>query len=269
MKVGVLIALLISISAAGNAGAETIRIGGSGGMIPLVTDLAKAYMKKNPGDSVEVNQKSLGQPGGIIALMNGGVDIAMSATDLTPEQKALPVLPLEIARTAAIIAVNSSVPVRQLSSRQLCDIYTGKITNWKQLSGPDARILPLTRPESDSTKAALRRGIECFSDLKESGEVVSLPKTADMLAALLTKPNAIGFIEADAIVHSGGKVKALILDGKNAEASIRNWPLIQHLNLVLGKNRGEGVKRFLSFIKSPQGQAIIRKSKAVPADFNF
>jgi len=71
------------------ATAETVRIAGSGGLIPMVTELGKAYMKKNPGETIEVNQKSLGREGGIMAVNKGTVEIAMLAS-IDAKDKSLP-----------------------------------------------------------------------------------------------------------------------------------------------------------------------------------
>ncbi|MBT0662859.1 substrate-binding domain-containing protein [Geobacter pelophilus] len=262
--------LAIAMVAATSAQAETIKIGGSGSMIPLLTQIGKAYVKKYPQDSVEVNQKSLGQPGGIAALNAGAVDIAMSAMEITPEQKKLGVQPIEIAQVAGVIGVSGNVTVKELTSQQLCDIYGGKIKNWKQVGGADAPIAAFTRPESDSTKQMFRKGAACMANLKEAPEIMNLAKTADMHNALETKPNAIGPVDAIGLAMAKGKFKAIKIDGKSFEGlASGKWPFVLHNNLVLGKNKGEAVKRFLGFIKSPEGQAIIKGDKALPIPFSF
>jgi phosphate transport system substrate-binding protein len=255
---------------AGMAQAETIKIGGSGSMIPLLTELGKAYMKKNPKDTVEVNQKSMGQPGGIAAVSAGAIDIAMSGMDLTAEQLKLPLLPLEIARVAGVVAVSNDVTVKSITSKQLCDIYSGKITNWKQLGGADAQINAITRPESDSTKVNFRKGFACMANLVEAPHIPNMPKAVDMVSALEIRKSAIGPVDSIALMNSGGKFKQIKIDGKGYEdLASGKWPFILHNNLVLGKNRGDGVKRFLNFIKSAEGQAIIKKDKAIPSQFKL
>jgi phosphate transport system substrate-binding protein len=263
-----LLLLALTMFAATAAQAETIKIGGSGSMIPLLTVLGKGYVKKNPKDSVEVNQKSMGQPGGIAALNAGAIDIAMSAMPITPAQAKLQVEQFEIARVAGVVAVNSSVTATNLTSQQLCDIYAGKIKNWKQVGGADAPISALTRPESDSTKVMFRKGYACLAALKEAPEILNLPKSADMHNALSTTKNSIGPVDAIALADAAGKFKAIKIDGKSPEVSDK-WPFILHNNLILGKNRGEAVKQFMNFIKSPEGQAIIKSEKAVPSSFKF
>jgi phosphate transport system substrate-binding protein len=260
--------LVSTMFAATTARAESIKIGGSGSMIPLLTVLGKAYVKKNPKDAVEVNQKSMGQPGGIAALNAGAIDIAMSAMPITPAQAKLQVEQFEIARVAGVVAVNSSVTATNLTSQQLCDIYAGKIRNWKLVGGADAPIAALTRPESDSTKVMFRKGFACLSAAKEAPEILNLPKSADMHNALSTTRNSIGPVDTIALADAAGKFKAIKIDGKSPEVSDK-WQFILHNNLVLGKNRGEAVKRFMNFIKSSEGQTIIKSEKAVPSTFKF
>lgn len=269
MKVMVLV-LGIVVLCSGQAAADTIKIGGSGSMIPLLTQLGKAYMAKNPKDSVEVNQKSMGQPGGIAALNAGALDIAMSASDLSPEQLKLGLKPIEIARVAGIMAVSANVAVNALSSQQLCDIYSGKIKNWKQVGGADAPIVAFTRPESDSTKSSLRKAFPCMTQLTEAPEIINLPKSKDLFDALMTRPNVIGPLDAIALSSAKGKFKALKIDGRGyEEVATSRWPFVLHNNLVIGKEHSAAVGRFFSFIKSPEGQSILKGDKAIPMPFTL
>ena len=268
MRISVLTLCLTLI--ASTAFSETIKIGGSGSMIPMLTELGKAYMKKNPKDTIEVNQTSMGQPGGIAALNAGAIDIAMSASPLNADQKKLGFKAIEIARVAGVIAVNPNVTVKELTSQQLCDIYSGKITNWTQVGGADAPIYAFTRPESDSTKQSFRKAFNCMENLKESAAIPNLPKSQDMHNALATKPNSIGPVDIIALTDANGKFKAVKIDGKSPEGlAAGKWPFVLINHLVPGKNQGEAVKRFMGFIKSPEGQAIIKRDKAIPVPFTL
>lgn len=266
----IMLLLSLTLFVATTARAETIKVGGSGSMIPLLTTLGKAYVKKNPKDNVEVNQKSMGQPGGIAALNAGAIDIAMSAMPITPEQLKLPVEPFEIARVAGVVAVNSSVTATNLTSKQLCDVYAGKITNWKQVGGADAPIAALTRPESDSTKVMFRKAFACMAGLTEAPAIMNLPKSADMHNALGTTKNSIGPVDSIALGDSAGKFKEIKVDGKSHDMLANGkWPFVLQNNLVLKKGHGEAVSRFIKFIKSAEGQAIIKSEKAIPTAFKF
>jgi phosphate transport system substrate-binding protein len=263
-----LLAVLFLSVCGGEVRADSIKLAGSGQMIALVEQLATAYMKKFPKDSVAVNQNSLGQIGGVMAVNNGVIDIAMSARPLDRNEGALPVTAYEIARVNGLFVGGRSLPVKTLTSLQLCDIYAGRIKNWKQVGGPDAPIVVLTRPESDSTKIAVRAGLACFQSLKESADVRAMPKVKDMVAELTGKPNTIGMLDLVSYADVAGRLTVFKIDNK--DLTIEGASPIQHrYHLVLGKNRGETVKRFLQYVNSPEGQAIIKKEKAIPVHFNL
>lgn len=258
------IIVLISTS----AWAETIKVAGSGGMIPVVTDLAVAYMAKNPHDKIDVVQESIEAKGGIMGAYEGRLDIGMSARLLTAEEIALGLSTVEIARIATVVGVNAeSVKITSIKSSQVCGIYSGQIKNWKELGGHDAPIKAFTRPEPDATKGVVRKGIKCFSKLAEASHVVMMPKSKDMYNALLNNPNAIGFTDMDKVDDSQGKIRALILDGiapTEGNVKAEKWPITKNFVLVT-KGQAKGLAaRFIDFIKGSEGSRSIVKNKAVP-----
>ncbi len=264
-----LVAFGIILMASAPAVAGTLKVAGSGGLISLVTELADAYMKKNPGTRIEVKQKSIEAKGGIFGAASGRLDIGMAARNLKESEKALGLEVHEIARVALVIGVNAeTVKAPQgITSRQLCDIYEGKITNWKEIGGADAPIKPLTRPDEDATKVTVRNSIPCFSNLKEPATVVVMPKSKDMFRALSRTANAIGLTDLVAVFKSGGKIRALQLDGISPSADAvakEKWPVVKHMNLVLGKKRSREAYDFIRFIRSAEGRRIIEKNQAVP-----
>lgn len=258
------LAALLIIVATGAANAETVRIAGSGGMIPMITEIAKAYMKKNPGDTIEVNQKSLGKEGGIMALVKGSIEIAMLSS-LEEKDKSLPINAVETAIVPSLFAVHPTVTVKALSGQQICDIYAGKITSWKQVGGADARIVVLTRPENESAKIAIRSGLGCYKALTETSTAITLAKSTEMKDTLIKTQNAIGMINTIALDDAAGKVIAIKQDGKDVTTTpITQWPMKTLSYLATSKNPGEVTKQFMKFVKSPDGQKIIKKEKAVP-----
>jgi phosphate transport system substrate-binding protein len=247
--------------------AESIKLGGSGGMIPLMNDLAKAYMERNPGESIEVMQQSVDAKGGIMGAYGGGLDIGLSARLLEPSEMSLNMTATEIARVATVPGVNAAtVSIKSLTSGQVCDIYSGKINNWNNVGGHDAQIKALTRPEPDSTKKAVRKGLQCFSSLKEDGQVMTMQTSREMIHGLANAPDSIGFTDLVSVENSGGKVAALSLDGISPSPEnvvSGKWPIVKNFVLVT-KTRPSGLsKRFIDFIRSPEGAAIIKNQKAV------
>jgi phosphate transport system substrate-binding protein len=265
-KLAPFLATLIFCSSVVPAFADQVKIAGSGGMIPLLNELGKAYMKKNPKDTIDVEQKSLGMEGGLMKLNKGLIDIAMAAHTMTAKEKELPIVGYEISTVPGLFAVNSSVTVKELSSQQICDIYGGKITNWKQVGGKDASIVVLTRPENESTKKVMREGITCFASLKEGPAVIMVAKSTDMASQLASTPNAIGMTNAVFLEDAAGKFVAPKMDGKDLKSG---WKLQHHFLLVTGKQPTDGTKRFMQFVASPEGQAAMKKERANPVPFKF
>lgn len=257
---------------AGTGYADTVTIAGSGGMIPLFTLLADAYMKKHPRDTILVSKTSITQSGGVLAARNGAVDIGMSARPVAPHEMDESVVTYHIADVAATVAVHRNVRVKNLTSQQLCAIYAGKITNWQELGGHNAPIIVLTRPESDSTKMALRDGIDCFKGMQEKATALKMFKSNVMLTALQRTPDTIGIIDAIALEQAGGTAYPVRLDNSSPtaeEVAAGRWPVIKRYTLVMRKNHKPGVDRFMRFIRSREGAALIAKHKGVPIPFSY
>lgn len=257
---------------AGTVNAETVTVAGSGGMIPLLTALGAAHMKKYPHDEIKVNPNSLTQSGGILAAKNGAVDIGMSARSLEVRELSYSIDAYHIADVAAAVAVHSNVGVANITSKQLCAIYSGKITNWREIGGHDARIIVLTRPDSDSTKQAFRTGIPCFSELRETTESIRMFNSNAMLSVLQRTQDSIGIIDSIALEQSQGRARQVKLDGRTVsavEVASGRWPVIKRYTLVIGKNRKKATDRFMRFIKSREGTALIRKHNGIPVIFSY
>jgi phosphate transport system substrate-binding protein len=251
-------------------GADEIRIGGSGGMIPLVTDLANAYMDEHPDDNIDVMQRSIESTGGIRGAAAGKLDLGTSARPLKDKERGRGLEVLEIARVATVIGVNAkTVKIDNINSNKLCSVYNGKITGWSKLGGGNAKIMAFTRPDGDSSKKVVRKGIPCFKSLTESKNVVVMPKSNDMYNAIINNQNSMGFTDMVAVGKSRGRIGVLKLDGiepSGKSVASGKWPLIKRFHIV-SKGQPEGLaKKFIDFIKSNKGAKIIKKNNAVPVN---
>ncbi|MBA4374065.1 MAG: ABC transporter substrate-binding protein [Thermodesulfovibrio sp.] len=260
--------VVIMVLSAQGAFAETrIKIAGAGGMISLVTELAKAYMAENKDVVIEVNQKSIESKGGIMSASEGKVDIGMSARHLKDDEKGLGVQPVEISRAATVVGVNRSVALKDISSDHLCRIYGGKMTNWNDLGAGNNLILPLSRPDKDATKETVRMYLPCFKNLKEAASVVTIATAPEMTKVLSSRPHSVGFTDSVAVDDSAGAIVPLKLDG--VEPSPENvkdgkYKIIKH-NFLVTKGQASGpIKDFIGFVKGPKGAKIIQAHKAVP-----
>lgn len=258
--------LFIGITVQFAYGADKVRVAGSGGMIPLVTELAKAYMTDHKDVVIEVNQKSIQSAGGIMGTAEGRFEIGLVNRDLQDKEKSLGLQVEEIARVAVVIGVNKSVPVREITSENLCKTYEGKITTWKELGGTDAKVVAFTKPDSDATKDTLRKKIKCFADLREPASVLVIQTTPEMAKILSNRPNAIGFTDAVIVGESNGAIVALKLNGvAPTPENVRSgkYKETQVFTLVTKGQPAGAVKDFIQFVKGPRGAKIIDANKAV------
>ena len=125
----------------------------------MAAALAKAFQERNPGVTVELGN-GLGTKARLQALAEGKIDIALASHGLNMgEITRQGFVVHEIANVAVVFGVNSTVPVVNLAAPQICDVYAGKISNWKALGGPEMQIAARTRPDSEVDSEVMRDNI--------------------------------------------------------------------------------------------------------------
>lgn len=267
-RTGVFMVVFLVTLCTGMAGAqEKIRVAGAGGMIPLLTELAKTYMAEHNNVVIEVAQRSIESKGGVMSAAEGRVEIGMSARPLKDDEKGLGLQMTEIARLATVFGVNRSVTLKELTSEQICQIYGGRITSWKELGGGKDAIMALSRTDHDATKETVRKGIPCFKNLKEASSVVTIATAPEMTKVLAMRPNSIGITDAIAVDGSAGEIVPLKIDGIDPtpeQVKSGRYKIIKNFYLVTKGPASGPAREFIGFIKGPKGAKIIESLKAVP-----
>ncbi len=245
----------------------TLKVDGSTGAMPLVAALAKAYETKVPGVKIEIG-RGLGTRARIEALTAGTIDIAVASHGLKIDDLIRQRMHVrEIARTPVVFAVNSSVPIADLTQAQVCSIYSGGLTNWKDVGGPDLPIAARTRPDSEVDAEVVRDGIACLKTLKMPAAIKVMERGGDMARELAATPGAIGMSTTTVAGQSSGKVKALSLDGvapTEANVTARTYRLVREVFLVAKEAAPPAVISFLVFIGSSEGANVIKANGAIP-----
>ena len=248
-------------------GADKVVLDGSTGVMPLASALANSFQAKNPGAAFEFG-KGLGTKARFQALADGKIDVALASHGLRVDELTKQGMVVhEIARIAVVFGVNETVPVSRLTAQQVCDIYSGKVTNWKALGGPDLEIAVRTRPESEVDTEVVREGIACLKDLKMAGSVKAMPKSGDMAKELAAVPGAIGMTSMTVVEQSKGRIKAASLDGiaPNADnVKRKSYILIRESFFVTRGSPSAAVARFIEFTRSASGDDVIAANGAVP-----
>jgi phosphate transport system substrate-binding protein len=250
------------------ASAQTVlKVDGSTGAMPLVAALAKAYEAKTPGLKIEIG-KGLGTRARIEALNAGTIDVAVASHGLKIDELLRQGMSVEeIARTPVVFAVNSSVTVANLTQAQICSIYSGAITNWKQANGSDLVITARTRPDSEVDAEVVRDGIACLKTLKMPPEVKVMERGGDMARELAATAGAIGMTTTTVADQSSGKIRALSLDGTaptEANVSAGTYRLVREVFLVIKTSASPAVRSFIAFVKSADGANVITANGAIP-----
>jgi len=267
MKFVAALSIVFSLLAGSAHAGEKIRIAGSGGMIPLLNELTKAFVAENKQSEVEVNQKSLQSAGGIMGVAEGRLDIGLANRPFKDEEKSLGLQSVEIAKVAVVIGINKSESIREISGENLCRIYEGKVSDWKELGGAPGKIVALTKSEKDATKETVRKNLGCFRDLKEPASVMVIPTSPETARALSNRPNAIGFVDSVTVDDSKGAIIPLKLDGVAPSAeNVKSgrYKLVQTYRFVTKGAPSGRVKDFIDFVKSPKGTRILEANIAVP-----
>ena len=250
-----------------SAPADTVRIDGSAGVMPLVAAIAREYRAVNPSAAI-VMGGGLGSSARIQALIQHKIDIAVASHGVAVDELAKQGLAAhEIAKVAVVFAVNASVPLTNLTETQLCDLYRGSIANWRELGGPELAVAPRTRPVGEVDADVVLAGVGCLRQMPMAGTVTSIEKPEDMAAALAATAGAVGMTSLPFVEQSGGRVRALSLGGVAPSAqNVRSgaYALTRQSFLLTHASPSPAVSRFLAFVRSAIGSRAIAASGAVP-----
>ena len=168
-----------------------------------------------------------------------------------------------IAKDALSIIVNPANKVKQLTREQMSDIYTGKITNWKQVGGDDMKIVVYGRETSSGTYEFFKEHI--MSGKNFASSVLAMPATGAIVQSVSQTKGAIGYI---GMAYDNPKVYQLSVSydhGKTfiaptrANAIAGTYPIVRPLFMYYNMANEAKVKPFINFVLSAEGQAIINK----------
>jgi len=255
--------LLASVSTA----AKRITIKGSDTMVILGQRWAEEYMKAHPDVTIQVTGGGSGV--GISALINGATDICESSRPMKQSEKDklkerffTTGVEIPVAKDGVTFYLNEANPLSELTLDQIKDIYTGKVTNWKQLGGEDAKIVPYGRENSSGTYVFVKDNILKGADFAPGTQ--ALPGTAAVVNAVAKDKNGIGY--GGAAFAKGVKHTKVKKDAKNpgyepTEANVKAnlYPVSRDLYWYLKESPTGEVKKLVDWVLSPAGQAIVSK----------
>src|SRR6267378_6112657 len=177
------------------ASPDTITVKGSDTMVILGQRWAEEYMKERKDVTVQVTGGGSGT--GIAALINGTTTLANSSRPIKPEEReaakknGIDVVEIKTAMDALAFVVNAANPIDHLTLKQVGMIYSGYTNNWKQVGGPDKKIIRYSRESSSGTYAYLKENV--LNNRDYAADVQTMPGTSAVAEAVAKDPNAIGY----------------------------------------------------------------------------
>jgi phosphate transport system substrate-binding protein len=272
MRSSAALALLMLIvplaSAQGPAGrkapAKPVVITGSSTVYPLMLDIVQRFKELNPGVAIEVRSGGSGK--GIADLRAGVSDIAMVSRSLSESERDL--FPYSLCQDGAALVVHASNPVKGLSRRQLTQLVTGHVTDWKQLGGHAGAIKLVWRHEGQGIPELLRRSLKLKPEQIRSHTTIF--ENAEAIAFVAKDRNAITAAAlgvAEGSVKAGAPVKLLAYAGVPASTRTvraRAYSLSRPLVLVTRSIPAGVQKKLVDYATSRAMNDIYQKHGFVP-----
>ena len=277
-KIFTLLVLVACFGIACAAKNNSIQVKGSDTMVNLGQAWAEKYMENNPADLVAVTGGGSGT--GMASLISGTCDISMSSRDIKgkeitlAQQKGIHPKEFKAALDGLAVVVNPKNPVEKLTLAQLADIFTGKITNWKELGGASGKIVLLSREVNSGTHVYFKEHVLRKGDPSGKEEftpnALMLPSSQAIADEVAGNTSAIGYYGMG-YISSKQKPVAIAKDQNSAyvEPTIDNvikgkYPISRPLFLYTNGEPSGLVKKFLDFCLSKEGQEIVLKTDFVP-----
>jgi phosphate transport system substrate-binding protein len=271
-KIILLFAVIAAFLPQINGQSASCKVKGSDTCLPLTQKEAEEYMKKNPGSSIMVTGGGSGV--GLSALQSGTTDIAQSSRKMKMDEK----MKLQdagkaftekiIAYDALAVILNPSNKVNQLTREQLEAIYTGKITNWKEVGGDDMPIVLYSRETSSGTYEFFREHVLNKKNFAPSA--LLMPATGAIVQSVSQTKGAIGYVGLAYLESDIKPIKVSYDAGKTYvapsvdNARNKSYPITRPLYYYYLNSAEKVVKPFVDFVLSPEGQKIVGEIGFVP-----
>ncbi|MHB9112321.1 MAG: phosphate ABC transporter substrate-binding protein [Thermoleophilia bacterium] len=263
---------------AGGSKGGAIQVKGSDTMVNLAQMWAEDYMKDNPQVNIAVTGGGSGT--GITAIINGTTDIANSSREMKQKEKddakakGIEVVENKVALDGIAVVVNKDNKVSELSVDQLADIFSGKITDWKNVGGDPGQIVILSRESNSGTHVFFKEHIlnKGKSDGKAeyASSALLLPSSQAIVDEVKQNPKGIGYV---GLGYVSSDIKALKVKKDAASAGVTptaasvqdgSYPVSRPLYMYTKQGASQTVQDYLTWITGPDGQKVVEQLEFVP-----
>ncbi len=252
----ILIATVAVFALAGCGGGDRIAdqliVTGSTTLLPIAEQAAEGFQDLNPEATVLVS--GLGSSAGIEAVSTGTSDIGTSSRDLKDDEQDLGLLDTPVAFDGIAVIVNPANPVDQLTSDQLREIFSGQITNWREVGGEDREIDLVNRDEASGTREAFKK-IVMGDEVKFDRSAVVLPGTGQVRDVVARSEGAVGYISVGFVPprFTTTTVKALVVDGvvpSEETVATQEYPIARTLHFFTKGEPTGLAKEYIDYVLS-------------------
>jgi phosphate transport system substrate-binding protein len=234
---------------------------GSTSLQPLAETLSAAYMAANTG--VDITIQGGGSGVGVKAAQDGTAELGMVSRNLTDAEK--PGLNVyTVARDAVVVIVNPDVAVTGLTKVQVQGIFSGTITNWNEVGGPDKAIVVVSREEGSGTRTAFQDMVMGTGVIVANAILQS--SNGAILSTVASTPDSISYLSLGFVDTT---IKVLTIDGvvaNEANAANGTYPIVRPLSFISKGEVTGVVKAFLDWAVSPAGQKIVSDQGYIPVN---
>ena len=241
----------------------TVNVNGSTSMGDVIAALTEGFNEINP--DVQINYTGSGSGAGIEGVLAGTCDLGLSSRALSEDEKGQGAVENIIAKDGVAIVINPENTVTDLTTEQIAAIYTGEITNWSEVGGPDAEIAVLGRDSASGTRSAFEEILGIVDSCVYLNEYSS---TGDVIGNVASNPNAIGYASLSAVDDS---VVAVAVNGVTpTEETVADGSFAIQRPFVIvtveGTELSPAAQAFLDYAMSAEVADIIAAAGAVSAN---
>lgn len=234
----------------------SVTLAGSTSMEKLANAMNEAFMEKYP--NVSATAEFTGSSAGIESLAAGSVDIGDASRALSDDEKGQEIVENIVAIDGIAVITDTDNTITDIKSEDLAKVYTGEITNWKDLGGKDEQIVVIGREAGSGTRDAF----EELMDVKDSCKYAQeLDSTGAVLAKVATTPGAVGYVSLDVLddTVNGLKINSVEPTEENILAGtyVLQRPFVMATKGEISE-QSEQVQAYFDFINSEDGQNVIK-----------
>jgi phosphate transport system substrate-binding protein len=239
---------------------KSVKLLGSTSIQPFAEELGREYEKQNPGRKIQV--EGGGSTAGVQAVTDGLADIGTCSRELKPDE-APQFNQVTIARDGVAVVVHPANPVNGLTIDQIRNIFSGKIKNWKEVGGGDAKILLVTREEGSGTREAFLH-LVMGKDQIDRG-ALSQGSNGNVKTVVMGDKAAIGYMSLGQV---GKELKALRVDNEEATHEgvlTGKYKLARPFLFITKGPPNPNAQAFIDYVLSPNGQKLLENEGLIRA----